>query len=383
MYSRTITNNVIKCLNSNQIAIIYGTRQVGKTTLTKQIVNYYVESNIIPKSKILQVSGDDIEIREVLSTQKTKTLLDFVRGIDLLIIDEAQRIENIGINLKLIYDNSTNLKIIATGSSSFELANKISEPLTGRNNTFLLTGFSFGELCEVERVFDIKSNIDNLLRFGTYPKIYTLPSNDSKVNNLSFLTNDYLYKDILEWENIQKSTKLTKILEYLALQIGGVVSYNDIATKLEISSKTVEKYIDLLEKAFVIFHLRAYSSNKGNELTRSFKIYFWDLGIRNSLLKNFGELHLRSDVGGMWENYCIAERIKKNQNLGVQANYYFWRTYQNNEIDFVEEKNGILSGYEFKYDKSSITKGSYNFTKEYTNSTLELINKKNIEDFLM
>ena len=382
MYKRTIANKVIQALDNNQIAIIYGTRQVGKTTLTKQIADYLVESKVMLQKDILQVSGDDIEIREVLSSQKTNTLLDFVRNAKLFIIDEAQRIENIDVNLKIIYDNLPELKIIATGSSSFELANKINEPLTGRNNKFLLTPFSFVELTEHERIFDIKSNLNKILKYGTYPKIYALVDNEQKKSNLAYLTTDYLYKDILEWESIQKSSKLTKILEYLSLNIGGIVSYNDIATKLEISSKTVEKYIDLLEKAFVIFHLRAYSTNKGNELTRSFKIYFWDLGIRNSLIRNFGDLHLRTDTGGMWENYCVAERMKRNQNLGLNINYYFWRNYDQNEVDFIEDRDGKLFGFEFKFDKSTMAKGSYNFTKQYDNSTLELVNKDNFDNFL-
>jgi uncharacterized protein len=382
MYTRTISGKILQALNNNQIAIIYGTRQVGKTTLTKQLVNQFLESKEMNSKDILQVSGDDIDIREVLSSQKTNTLLDFVRDIKLLIVDEAQRIENVGVNLKILYDNLPDLKIIATGSSSFELANKINEPLTGRNNTFLLTPFSFAELTEHERVFDIKSHLDIILKYGTYPKIYALPNIEDKKSNLGYLTTDYLYKDILEWENIQKSSKLTKILEYLALQIGGVVSYYDIATKLEISSKTVEKYIDLLEKAFVIFHLRAYSKNKGNELTRSFKIYFWDIGIRNSLIRNFGDLHLRADVGNMWENYCVAERIKRNMNFGLSVNHYFWRNYEQNEVDFVEDRDGKIFGYEFKYDKSTMAKGSYNFTKQYHGTTLELVNNNNIEEFL-
>lgn len=382
MYRRIISIKIIEALKNKQIAIIYGTRQVGKTTLTKQIVKEFIDSKTMSQNDIMQVSGDDIEIREVLSSQKTRILLDFVKGVKLLIIDEAQRIENIGLNLKIIYDNLPDLRIIATGSSSFELANKINEPLTGRNNKFLLTPFSFSELAEHERIFDIKSNLNTILKYGTYPKIYALSNNEAKQSNLAYLTTDYLYKDILEWENIQKSSKLTKILEYLALNIGGLVSYNDIGTKLEISSKTVEKYIDLLEKAFVIFHLRAYSANKGNELTRSFKIYFWDLGIRNSLIRNFGDLHLRDDVGGMWENYCVAERIKRNQNKGLNVSYYFWRNYDQNEVDFVEDKEGKLSGFEFKYDKEAMVKGSYNFTKLYPNATLELVNKSNFDEFL-
>jgi uncharacterized protein len=382
MYHRQIQDRVIKSLDQGQIAIIYGTRQVGKTTMTQEIVKYYKEFQGYKDTDIMQISGDFAFVRQQMSSQ-SQQLLEYVAGKKLLIVDEAQRIENIGINLKIIYDNMPGLKIIATGSSSFDLANKINEPLTGRNNKFLLTPLSFKELTQLENKFELKNSIGKIILYGTYPKIYSQQGNDQKVNNLNDLTSDYLYKDILEWENIQKSDKLSKILEYLALQIGGTVSFNYIGTKLELDSQTVEKYIDLLEKAFVIFRLRAFSQNKGNELTRSFKIYFWDLGIRNSLIRNFNLLNVRNDVGQMWENYCIAERIKRNNNLGIISNYYFWRNYQQQEVDFIEDRDGKLFGYEFKYIKDKILKGSYNFIKNYPQATLELVNKDNIDWFLM
>jgi uncharacterized protein len=381
MYIRTLKTQIIQSLDQGQIAIIYGTRQVGKTTLTQEICDYYINDRGYLVDDIMQISGDILFIRQKMSTQ-SKDLLDFVAGKKLLIVDEAQRIENIGINLKIIYDNLPNLKIIATGSSSFDLANKINEPLTGRNNKYLLTALSFKELSQKENIFELQNNIAKLLIYGSYPKIY-LSNIESKIRNLSDLSSDYLYKDILEWESIQKSDKLTKILEYLALNIGNTVSYHELGAKLELDNGTVEKYVDLLEKAFVIRRLRAYSNNKTNELTKSFKIYFWDLGIRNSLIRNFNELNVRSDIGQLWENFCVIERIKHNQNIGVFANYYFWRTYQQDEVDFIEEVNGKLSGFEFKYEKDRMKKGSYNFVKNYPAATLELINRHNITNFIL
>jgi uncharacterized protein len=381
MYNRQITQRVINSLENKQIAIIYGTRQVGKTTLTQEIVDYFIEVKNYKPDDIMQISGDLLLTRQIMSSQ-SKDLLTYVGDKKLLIVDEAQRIENIGVNLKIIYDNLPDLKIIATGSSSFELANKINEPLTGRNNKYLLTPLSFNELTQKENPIELKNSLNKFLIYGTYPKIYLQNSFEQKVQNLTDLSSDYLYKDILQWENIQKSDKLSKILEYLSLQIGGTVSFHDIGLKLELDKQTVEKYIDLLEKAFVIFRLRAYSRNKGTELTRSFKIYFWDLGIRNSLIRNFNNLDVRGDIGAMWENYCVSERIKKNQNLGVNANYYFWRNYAQNEVDFVEDRDGKLFGYEFKYDKNKMQKGSYNFIKNYPETTLELVNKSNFIEFL-
>lgn len=382
MYQRLLKSQVISGLERSMIVIIYGTRQVGKTTLTSEIVQYY-KQNGYAESDILQITGDDLEIREAMSSQKLRILKSVLGSAKLLIFDEAQRVENIGLNLKLIYDQIPGIKILATGSSSFDLANKISEPLTGRNLKLMLTPLSFQELSQKESIFQLKAGIENILLYGSYPKIYTQTNLANKVLDLQNLSSDYLYKDILEWENIQKSDKLNKILEYLALQIGGVVSFNDIANKLELNSRTVEKYVDLLEKAFVIFKLRAYSKNQGNELNRSFKIYFWDLGIRNSLIQNFNKINLRQDLGNLWENFCVAERIKKNYNDQIIANYYFWRNYQQHEVDFIEEQDGKLAGFEFKFSKNKIQKGSYNFTTNYPNSTLKLINLDNIEEFLI
>lgn len=382
MYYREIIINIIKWLDKGKIAIVYGTRQVGKTTLTQEIIEHYVKNGYL-ESDIKVMNGDNLQTQSQLSVQDYEKLKQIVAGKKLLVVDEAQRVLNIGINLKIIYDHFPDLKIIATGSSSFELANKINEPLTGRNIKFMLLPLSFLELTQKSSASDIQYNIDDLLVFGSYPNLITLDSKDDKITYLSELSTDYLYKDILAWEDIRKPQILVTILKYLALNIGNTIIYSNISNQLDINIRTIEKYIALLEKTFVIFKLNAYSTNKNNELNRSVKIYFWDLGIRNSLINNFNNLEIRSDVGVLWENYCISERIKKNKNNLKSKNYYFWRNYSKHEVDFIEEYDGILTGFEFKYAKDKIQKGSYNFIEQYPNSTLKLINKDNIIDFLM
>ena len=381
MYYREITPNIIKWLDKGKIAIIYGTRQVGKTTITNDIVEHYKKQGY-QDSDIKIMNGDNLQTQTQLSVQDLQPLKQIVAGKKLLIIDEAQRVLNIGINLKIIYDNFPDLKIVATGSSSFELANKINEPLTGRNIKFLLSPLSFQELAQKSSTSDIQYNIQEPWIFGSYPSLVSLETKDDKMNYLSELSNDYLYKDILIWEDIRKPEILMNILKYLALNIGSTIAYSNMANKLDINVRTLERYISLLEKTFVIFKLNAFSVNKNKELNKSVKIYFWDLGIRNSLINNFNTLDLRNDVGELWENYCIAERIKFNKNMARNKNYYFWRAYNKQEVDLIEEADGKLAGFEFKYSKDKIQKGSYNFIEEYENSSLELINKNNIISFL-
>jgi predicted AAA+ superfamily ATPase len=383
MYQRTILPQVLYWLDKRQIVILYGSRQVGKTTLTQEIADYYKSLKGYLETEILQVSGDDISIHTVLSSQSLRQLKSFVGSAKLLIVDEAQRIANIGINLKILHDNLPNLRIVATGSSSFDLANKINEPLTGRNIKFTMTPFSFQELSEKTRIWDLKQGLEDLMIYGSYPKVINSQTIEDKKAVLKNLANDYLYRDVLEWENLKKPELLMQILQYLALQIGSTVSYNNIANSLNTNPKTIEKYINLLEQSFVIFKLRAFSRNRNNELVKSFKVYFWDLGIRNTLIDKYNSFAQREDVGNLWENFCILERMKYNHNNLKYGNYYFWRNLNQNEVDFIEDYDGILHGFEFKYTKSKILKGSYNFLKEYPTSVLELINKDNIEELLM
>jgi uncharacterized protein len=383
MYQREIKELIIDALELGKIAIIYGTRQVGKTTLTKQIVEYYKVSHDYRDSDILLLNGDFLDVQRNMSVQEQKPLLDYIGNTKLLVIDEAQRIKNIGINLKIIYDSLPELKIIATGSSSFELANIINEPLTGRNIKFMLSPLSFYELTQKERIFDIKQDVDKLLIYGSYPGVYTASTVQDKQILLKNLTTDYLYKDILQWENIKKPEVLTQLLEYLALQIGSTISYNNIGNNLNVNPRTVQKYIELLEQTFVIFRLKAFSRNRNNELIRSFKIYFYDLGIRNTLIERFNNLIQRDDVGALWENFCVVERLKYNQRNKKYGNYFFWRNIKQNEIDFVEDYDAKLHGYEFKYNRQIMTKGNYNFEKEYPGSSIVLINKNNIDEFII
>jgi uncharacterized protein len=381
MYYRQILSNITKWLDNGKIAIIYGTRQVGKTTLTKEIVKYYLEQGY-PESDIKIMNGDYAQTQTQLSVQDLEPLKQLVSNKKILIIDEAQRIQNIGLTLKIIYDHFPGLKIVTTGSSSFELANKINEPLTGRNMKFMLLPLSFEELSQKASIFELKYNLQNQLIYGSYPDVLALQSKEEKESYLAMLSGDYLYKDILAWENIRKPEILNKLLKYLALQVGSTITYTNIGNNLDINSRTIEKYIDLLEKCFVIFKLHAFSRNTNSELNRSFKIYFWDLGIRNSLINSYGLMDSRIDTGAIWENYCVLERIKFNRNNAKNRNYYFWRNYQQHEVDFIEEYDGKICGYEFKYSKDQINKGSYNFTKDYPEATLELVNKDNIDTFL-
>jgi uncharacterized protein len=381
-YSRSLLPHILNCLNKNQIAIIFGTRQVGKTTITGQIITHYKTRLAYKDKDIMQLNGDFLSHQTQLSVQELKPLQNLVGNAKLLIVDEAQRIENIGINIKILHDNVKGLNIVLTGSSSLDLANKINEPLTGRAEEFLLTPLSFGELSQVERNWVLVDNIEQNLIYGSYPMVINSKSNNDKVKVLNNLTSNYLYKDILEWDKIKKSNMVSKLLQLLALQIGSTVSYHKLATILEINTDTVSKYIDLLEKCFVIIKLPPFSRNKSKELTNAFKIYFWDLGVRNSLINNFNELEFRQDIGELWENFCVIERAKLNINSQRFVKSYFWRNYAQNEVDLIEEKDGKLNAFEFKYGKDKMKKGSYNFTKEYENASLTLINKENITDFL-
>lgn len=301
-----------------------------------------------------------------------------IGNYDLVILDEAQRIENIGLKLKLLVDNNPSMQILATGSASFDLANKIKEPLTGRFYEFELLPFSVLEvLGKNTGSIDMKKEFDRSSIYGLYPDIYKRSFEESK-ELLSNLSSSYLYKDILELERIKKSESLEKIVTMLALQLGNEVNLNEIARVVKLNIRTVEKYVNLLEKAYVIFKLRAYSKNERNEVSRNFKVYFYDLGIRNSIINNFSSFENRIDVGGIFENWCILERLKYHYNQGgAKVSSYFWRDYQKKEIDYLEEREGNLYAFEFKYTKER----AKNYTKlqEVTGAkSILVINKENL-----
>jgi len=372
---RTIQNDIEKRLFKGKVIIIYGARQVGKTTLAAAILEKYAASR-----KTLYLNCDDRDIRNEL-TDRTSTELKNVLGHNtLVVIDEAQRVENIGLTLKLLVDNYPEIQIIATGSSSFDLSNRISEPLTGRKFEFHLFPFSLQELSqEYDRPFEIRRILENRMLFGSYPEVVGAGS-DAK-NRLKEITQSYLYKDVLEYQKIRHSKALDALLQALALQIGNEVSYVELAQLVGVNKITVENYVRILEQAFIVFRLPPLSRNLRNELKKMRKIYFYDLGVRNALINNFNPLELRQDVGALWENYMISERMKYNGNHGKDPNTYFWRTLQKQEIDYVEDEGGILSGFEFKWKKDAFRKPKA-FLEAYPGSDITLVNREHFEEFV-
>ena len=364
-----------KITQSNKIVIIYGARQVGKTTLANQIIDRL-------KLKTLKVNADEIKYHDVLSSRDLNKMKSLVSGYELLFIDEAQRIENIGINLKILADGLPELKIIVTGSSSFELANKIKEPLTGRAWTYNLFTLSFLELTNEYNNFEVNNFLDNALVYGAYPEVFTTENLNDKKKLLEELAASYLYKDVLALDEIKKSDKIYKLLQLLAFQIGQEVSVNELSVTLELSNATVKKYLDLLEKTFVIFRLPALSKNPRKEIAKKDKIYFYDLGVRNVLIDNFNTLTDRNDQGALFENFLMAERIKKIKYQAITASGYFWRAYTGSEIDYIEETAGKYYAYEFKYGKKQ-AKLPNKLILDYGNPEFKLINRDNYLEFII
>lgn len=376
LIDRTILTRIKNRLHGEpKIIIIYGPRQSGKTTLIEQLLKNEDQA-------CLAFNGDDIRTQELFSVPDLDRLKKVVGENKLVVIDEAQRISNIGLTLKLLFD-SLKIRIIASGSSSFDLANEINEPLTGRSVTFTLYPLS---LIEAPRgaLDEIPAKIEEFLRYGLYPKTITLVSSAEKELYLNELINNYLYKDILTFEAVRKPKKVVELLSLLALQIGSEVSIQELAQNLSLSKVVVEKYLDLLEKMFIVVNIRGFSRNLRKEISKTSKYYFVDLGLRNALIRNFNPLSLRSDKGAMFENLCIIERLKSLGNSGKVANLYFWRTYDQKEIDLIEEKEGKLTAFEFKLSPKDrkTTSAGQEFTSVYKNSSYKIISPDNLEQFL-
>jgi len=371
--SRIIEKSVKERLFKEKIIIIYGARQVGKTTLVKKILAEYGE-----KGKYLNC--ELLSVEQGLLTMEAEKIKSFLGDYKIIVLDEAQNIPDIGKILKILVDTYPELQIIATGSSSFDLANKVSEPLTGRTFTFILYPLSLTEIKQNHDLFFIESKLENILRFGSYPEVFSLDEK-SVQERLMEIASKYLYKDILKFESIKKSSLVKNLLQLLALQLGQEVSYNELAQKLGVNRITVQKYIDILEQSFIIFKLNAFSRNIHKEISKSIKVYFYDLGIRNSLISNFNPLNIRNDKGALWENFCIIERKKINEFNFKFANVYFWRTYDQKEIDYVEEIDGKITGYEFKWNPEKTFKIPNDFVKNY-NAKVEKIDKSNYWKFL-
>lgn len=367
MIQREIQHIIEKQLFKGKVVIIYGPRRVGKTTLSKQILDSVENSRYI--------NCELLENKSALETTNSSALKSFLGNYSLIVLDEAQHINDIGLVLKILTDTFPEIQIIATGSSSFELGSRISEPLTGRAREYLLYPFSLSELLAVKDRIAINASIEEMLRFGLYPEVYGNPEKEAK-EELSQISSNYLYKDILQFELIKRPNLLLNLLNAIALQIGNEVSLNELSRLLGETVPTIQRYLDLLEKAFVIFRLRSFSRNLRKEIAKGQKIYFYDLGIRNALIRNFNPLNLRSDIGGLWENFCIVERRKFNMNRRHFVNSWFWRTYDQKEIDYLEEEGGKLSAFEFKF-KAEKTRVVKEFLITYPQATYSTITKDN------
>ena len=366
--------NLRNALKPGKVAVIYGARRTGKTTLLNEFLKGETEPYLL-------VSGEDLVIQGYLSSQSVEKLKSFVGKSRLLVIDEAQKIQNIGLNLKLIVDHIHDIRIVATGSSSFDLARSIGEPLTGRKTTLIQYPLAQLELTAIEQRHETTARLESRLIYGAYPEVVLLEDNREREQYLKELISSYLYKDILELEGIRQSAKISRLLQLIAFQIGKEVSYTELGASLGMSKNTVDHYLDLLEKAFVIQKLGGFSRNLRNEITKNSRYYFIDNGVRNALINNFNLLELRNDIGELWGNYLVIERLKRQEYLRESANNYFWRTYTKKELDLVEERNGKLHGYEMKWGKAKYHPPK-EWTTAYPNATWELINRDNYLDFI-
>lgn len=372
MIQRTLKDSILKDLFKGKAILLFGPRQSGKSTLMQEVLK---------NQDYLYLNGDDADVREILTNTTATKLKAVIGNKKIVFIDEAQRIQNIGLTLKLFTDQIKEVQILATGSSAFELSNQVNEPLTGRKYEFMLYPLSFSEMVAYHGLIQEKRLIDHRLIYGYYPEIVTNTSEESRL--LKLLANSYLYKDLLMLEQIKKPIILEKLLKALALQIGSEISLQELAQTVGADGKTVDKYIDLLEKAFVVFRLPALNRNVRNEIKKGKKIYFYDCGIRNAVINNFKSIDSRTDAGALWENYVIAERMKFLHYQNIDAKQYFWRTTQQQEIDLVEEYTETWLAYEFKRNIQAKKRFPQTFTDNYKNVELFIVTPANVEDFLL
>lgn len=358
---------------TDKVLVIYGPRRIGKTTLLKKLLE--------KKDRYLSVSGEDIQVQHYLSSQSIDILKSFVGNHHLLVVDEAQKVPHIGLNLKLLIDHVPNLQIIVTGSSSFDLANQLGEPLTGRKRTFKMFPLSQMEIGTTENSAQTRANLEERLIYGSYPEVILTKDQQTKKEYLSELISSYLYKDILELDGVRKAKKISQILQLLAFQIGKEVSLSEIGQQLGLHKGTVERYIDLLEKSFVLINVQGFSRNLRKEISKQSRYYFYDLGVRNAIINQFNTLSLRNDIGQLWENYAIIERLKKQEYQRILSNNYFWRTYNQQQIDWVEERDGQLDGYEMKW-QSMKGKAPSEWLKNYPHANFKIIHTENYLDFI-
>lgn len=371
---RKIQKQIENSLFKGKILVIYGARRVGKTTIIKELQKKYPDDSIY-------LNCDEPDIRDAFTDATSTELKSFIGNKKIVFIDEAQRVKNIGLSLKLIIDNFPEIQVVATGSSSFDLSNKISEPLTGRKIEFTVYPFSWEELNRGVNKIEADRSLENRIIFGMYPEV-AIKSGGEQKSALKDIAKSYLYKDVLQYQNIKNPEILEKLLQALALQIGKEVSYTELGKSVGAEKRTIMNYVQILEKAFIIFQLKPFSRNLRKELKKMRKIYFFDTGIRNSLINNFNAFNLRQDIGDLWENFVISERIKYNNLSNIDNNIYFWRTHDQKEIDYIEERNGTLYAFEIKWGVKKY-RSPKEFLETYKNSEFKLINRENYQEFVL
>lgn len=369
MFSRTIENRIREKKNSGKAIVLVGARQVGKTTLLK---------NLLKEEKYLFLDADDPTIRKALSSPNTEQIRTLIGNYKYIFLDEAQRIEGIGLTLKIITDQFKDVQLFVSGSSSFDLGNALNEPLTGRKWEYELFPISWEEYEKELGYLKSEQQLENRLLYGFYPEV--INNQGQEKETLKNLVNSYLYRDILAFSDIRKPEVLEKLLQALALQLGSEVNYNELSQIVGINKVTIQKYIEILEQGYIIFRLNSFSKNIRNEIKQSRKIYFYDNGIRNTIIGNFNVLDLRLDKGALWENFLVSERRKQNLYKVTFAKMYFWRTKQQQEIDFVEEKDGVITAYEFKWSRKA-AKIPNKFLDAY-NAKGVIIERENFRDFV-
>jgi len=365
-----------KLIEPNKVLIIYGPRRVGKTTLLDEFLSR-------TKLKYKLDSGDSFQVQQILSSQDFSQIIEYASDYELIAIDEAQQIPNIGMGLKILVDQVPGLRVIVTGSSSFDLAQKVGEPLVGRKRTLILFPFSQKELLEKYNRFEVKQNLEDFLVFGSYPEIITAETRKKKIDLLKELANSYLLKDVFSLGGIKGSKPVVDLLKLISFQVGNEVSLNELATQVHLDIKTVDKYLDILEKTFVLKRLSALSRNLRKEVRSKAKYYFYDNGVRNAIISQFNHLNSRNDAGFLFENFIVMERLKKQEYSSIYANNYFWRTYTQKEVDFVEEREGKLFGYEFKWGKDKPVKEPKEWRGTYSNAEYKIISQENYLDFII
>ena len=375
MIARFIEKELLKELKPGQVVCLFGARRTGKTILLKSV------KKKLKNKKILDLHGQNLTVQEAFSSQKIETLRKYTSGYDVILIDEAQDISNIGLNLKLAVDTLPHLTFLVTGSSAFDLKNTLGEPLVGRSQFFRLYPISQLELSKTESSLETAEKLETRLVYGSYPQIITATSDAKRRKLLENIRDGYLLKDILTLDNLKDSIFVFDLLRLIAFQIGHDISYLELAQNLNSHPDTVRRYLELLEKVFIIFPRYGFSRNLRKEYTKTPRYYFCDNGIRNILISNFNPLKLRNDVGALWENYCVSERLKRNSYKNVQTNSFFWRTYDQKEIDVIEEHGGTLSGFEMKWGKAR-TKTPKEFLSTYTGAQYHIINQETYLDFI-